>query len=310
MQKKITLLVAASVILALLIGCAKTADSVVWQPVIPDTPDGTVLAVARALQEGHAEILWSALPESFRQAIIQLTRLFAEKMDPEVYDRAFALLMRAIEVLDDRKEVILASETFKSSGADADEFRAGLAHSQILTKTLGPSEIATVNGLSTVNWEQFLAITVSEIIKQAAAMEAEKGNMLDYLPTKVETLEETDDRATLRISSKKHEPEEVKVVLVEGHWIPVELAEGFPRFVKETTKSLSELTPEKMAAQKTQIMMFLGMAESLIEQVAVMKTSDEFDLAFGEMFRPFLGGMGMAKEHEWRYDEEPEAVEQ
>jgi hypothetical protein len=308
MRNKITLLVAASLILVMVGGCAKTADSVVKQPVIPDTPDGTVMAIAKALQDNHPEILWDALPESYRQAINELTKLFAEKMDPAVYDRAFAIVMRAIEVLDDRKEIILASQTFQSSGADAEEIREGLTNSHLFTDTLKTSEVATIDGLAAMDWEQFLATTVGQMIEKAAATESEEDNPLDDLATlKVETVEATEDTETLLISSKEHEPEEVKMVRVEGRWIPAEMAEEWPQFVKEAREGLDELTPETMAAQKTQVMMFFGMADGLIEQIASLQTPEEFDAAIGPMLAPFLGGgmgMGMDEEEEWEVPED------
>ncbi len=314
MRNKISLLVATSLTLVVIAGCAKTADSVVKTPPIPDTPDGTVLAVAKAIENNHPEILWTALPESYRQDINEITKLFAEKMDPALYDRAFALVMRAIEVLDDRKEIILASETFKSTGADADEIREGLSNTQIFTDTLKTSEVATIDGLAAVDWEQFLANTGGAMLEKAAAIESEEANPFSDLATiKVETLDASEDTATLLISSEEHEPEEVKMVRVEGRWIPADMAEEWPDFVKDAREGLAEMTPETMAAQKTQMMMFFGMADGLIEQIASLQTPEEFDAAIGPMLAPFMGGgmgMGMEEEEAWTDEEEPETVEQ
>ena len=298
----------ASLILIVAFGCARSADSIGKEPTIPDSPDGTVLAVAEGLQDNHAEILWTALPESYRSDITEITTTFAEKMDPVLYDRAFALVMRAVEVLDDRKDIILASETFKSTAADAEEIRASLSNTQVFTETLKASEIGTLAGLASVDWEQFLATTGSELIKHAAAIEAEEGeNPLDDLASlKVETVDLTDDRATLRISSDNHEPEDVEMAKVEGRWVPAELADDWAQSIEEARQNLAEITPETMAAQKTQIMMFFGMADGLIEQIASLQTPEEFDAAIGPMLAPFLGGasMDMGGDEEWEITEE------
>lgn len=315
MQKTNYRVAITALILFTAFGCARTADSGNKVAKAPETPDGTVYAFAEAIQENRIEDIWKVfLPESYKNDLNELTTLFAGKMDPAVYDQAFALVMRAIEVLDDRKEIILASETFKSTGADAEDFREGLSNTHIFTDTLKTSEVATVEGLKTIDWEQFLANNGNAMIEQAAAIESEKGNPFDDLATlKVETLEKTEDTATLRISTKEHEPEEVKMVRVEGCWIPADMAEEWPGFVKDAHEGLAELTPEKMAAQKTQAMMFLGMADGLVNQIASLQTSDEFDASVGQMFGPFLGGgmgMGMDEEEEWTHEEEPETVEQ
>jgi hypothetical protein len=294
-------------ILAVASGCARDAASIVKQQSLPDSPDGTVLAVVEAIQDNHAEILWAALPESYQNDITEITHGFAEKMDPEVYDRGFALIMRAFEVLDDRKDVILGSETFKSTGADDEEIRTGLNGTQVFAQALTSSEVATVDGLGSIDWGQFLATTGSEILANAAALESEDGeNPLDELESlTVETLEISDDRATLRIGSAEHDPEDVEMVRVEGRWIPAEMAEEWPQFVEDAREGLAEMTPENMAAQKTQIMMFFGMAEGFIEQVASLQTPEEFDAAIGPLLAPLMGGgMDMGDEAEWEAPEE------
>lgn len=302
----------AFLILAVVTGCARDAASIVKEPPLPDSPDGTVLAVAEALQNNRAEILWTALPESYQSDITEITHEFAEKLDPEIYDRGFALIMRAFEVLDDRKDVILGSETFKSTGADGDEIRTGLSGTQLFAQALKSSEVATVDGLGSIEWGQFLATTGSEILENAAALESEDGeNPLDELESlTVEALEISDDRATLRIGSADHDPEDVEMVRVEGRWIPAEMAEEWPQFMEDARQGLAEMTPENMAAQKTQIMMFFGMAEGFIEQIASLQTPEEFDAAIGPILAPMLGGdMDMGDEAEWETTEEETEAE-
>ena len=295
-------------VLLLTLGFAQHADTAVPGTTLPETPEGTVVVIAQQLLDHHPEIIWEALPKSYRTDINEITSTFAEKMDPEVYDRAFALVIRAIEVLDDRKDIILASETFRSSGADGDEIRMGLANTQAYIKTLKASEIATLEGLGKVDWRQFLATTGAQMLEHAASIETDDGAYpLDDLETlKVETLDLSDDRATLRISSEDHEPEEVEMARVEGRWIPAEMADSWQKEIAEARQGLAEFSPEDMAAQKTQIMMFFGMADGLIEQIASLQTPEEFDAAIGPMLAPFIGAasMGMmGDEEEW---EEPE----
>ena len=61
-----------------------------------------------------------------------------------------------------------------------------------------------------------------------------------------------------------------------------------------------------MAAQKTQIMMFFGMTDGLIEQIASLQTPEEFDAAIGPMLAPFMGAasMGMMGDDEEEWEEE------
>jgi hypothetical protein len=313
MRTKIALISAMSLILAFALSCEKSADSTVKAAVIPGTPDGTVHAAKKAIQENDAEFFWHLMPDTYKQDFTALTHEFAGKMDPMIYDRAFALVMRAFEVLDDRKEIILASETFRSFGAeiDADEIRQSLSNSQVVMEILKSSEISTLGGLGKVDWEQFLATTGAQMLEAAAAFEAEGGeNPLDELDSlEVETVSMSGEQATLRISTKEHEAEEVEMVRVEGRWIPKEMADEWPGFVEDAHQGLAEMTPENMAAQKTQIMMVFGMADGFIEQIATLQTPEEFDAAIGPMLAPLLGGgmMDMGEDVEWEVpEEEPE----
>jgi len=146
------------------------------------------------------------------------------------------------------------------------------------------------------------------MLEHAASIQTDdSASPLDDLETlKVETLNLSDDRATLRISSEDHEPEEVEMARVEGRWIPAEMADEWPKAIAEARQGLAEFPPEDMAAKKTQIMMFFGMADGLIEQIASLQTPEEFDAAIGPMVAPFMGlaAMGMMGDEEgW---EEPE----
>ena len=66
------------------------------------------------------------------------------------------------------------------------------------------------------------------------------------------------------------------------------------------------MTPESMAAQKTQIMMLFGMVDGLIQQIESLETPEDFDAAIGPMLAPYLGGaaMGMMGGDEAAWDED------
>ncbi len=308
MKTKHFFVATACAILIGILGIALHAASNPTEFDFPETPDGTVIAIVEALHEKHPEILWSALPPSYRQDVSEITAGVAAKTDPDVYDHAFALLMRAFEVLDDQKDIIIGSQTFQDSGADAEEVRAALSNTKAFTSILKGSEIATVAGLHNIDWERFLATTGAKLMERAEAIDTgEAVNPFEELVSiKAETITIDGDRATLRISSREHDPEDVEMVRVEGRWIPADLADEWPEFVAGARQGLAEVTPETMAAQKTQIMMFLGMAEGFIDQVASLQTSEEFDAAIGPMLAPFMGGagMGFGDESEWDIPEE------
>ena len=278
------------------LACAQGPGPEAATGLFPTTPDGTVTVVAEKLSTHNPEVLWQALPESYRNDINQLTLEFAAKMDPEIYDRVMALAGRAIEVLQSKKALVFESATFKSTGADPAEIDPVITGTLQVAETFLTSEISTLVGLEAVNWENYLATTGSALMEQASAIETEDvANPLDDLESlTIETLEAADTTAKLKISAEGHDPEELDLVMVEDRWVPKELAEQWPEKVAEARTHLEEMNPENMAALKTQAMMGIGMAEGLIEQIAAVETAEEFDAAVGPLLQMVMGSVASA----------------
>ena len=280
----------------LTLGCVQAADTAGAGTTLPDTPDGTVVAVAEKLVNHHPEIVWAALPEGYRADINELTSTFAERMDPEVYDRVMALANRAVEVLQQKKDLILASEAFESAQIDPEEFDSSMTAGIAVAQTLLSSEISTLAGLGAINWQQYLATTGRTLMEQAEEIEIEKGEdpMADLETLEVEIIEIGDDTAKLRLMTADDEPEEIDLVRVEGRWIPAEMAAKWPEAMAGARHKLDEMTPEKVAEMKGQALMGLAMAEGIIEQIAATETVEELDAAIGPMLQAMMGSLNFA----------------
>lgn len=280
----------------LTLGCVQAADTAGAGTTLPDTPDGTVVAVAEKLVNHHPEIVWAALPESYRADITELTSTFAERMDPEVYDRVMAVANRAVEVLQQKKDLILASEAFESAQIDREDFDRSMTAGITVAQTLLSSDISTLAGLGAINWQQYLATTGRTLMEQAEEIEIEEGEdpMADLETLEVEIVEIGDDTAKLRLVTADDEPEEIDLVRVEGRWIPAEMAAKWPEAMAGARHKLDEMTPEKVAEMKGQALMGLAMAEGVIEQIAATETVEEFDAAVGPMLQAIMGSLNFA----------------
>jgi hypothetical protein len=92
---------------------------------IPDTPDGTVRAVSAALADRHPEVLWQALPPTYQKDITELTRTFAGRMDPAVWNAAFGLGRKTVGILRDKKALFLSSSMLQAAGDDRRRIESG-----------------------------------------------------------------------------------------------------------------------------------------------------------------------------------------
>ena len=303
MKFSVNRIVAIGITCVLAAGCAKTGAAPAPPQGLPDSPDGTVKVIAENLVNHQPEIIWQALPESYRNDIVELTGTFAEKMDPVLYDRTLAVIGRAVEVLAEKKPIILESQTAVMSGVDRERLDQGMGSSLVMAQTLLGSEISTIAGLQAINWETFLETTGSELLKQAEAIKSEDGDdpLADLATLQVEVIEKTDDTAKLRLTIEGEEPEVVDVVRLEGRWVPAELASEWPQMMADARKDLDEIDQEKMDEMKGQALMGLAMAEGLIEQVATVQTAEEFDALIGPMIQAMMGSMGSMMEEDEDY---------
>ncbi len=297
-----------------ILGCAREAVTVAPEPLIPDTPDGTVLAVAKHLADHDPSILWEALPETYRTDINELTGAFAAKMDPELYNRSMALARRTIEVLQDKQAIILGSQTVASTGVEVAEVERGMNGGLAVAHALLSSEITTLEGLGAVDWPGFLSSTGSQLMlladnaAPAAEPEATDDDLFATLRSlTVETVSTSEESAVLRITAAGQEPEEVALTRVEGRWVPADMAAEWPQKVAEARARLEELTPEKIAEIKPQAMLGLAMAEAFVEQMAAIESSEQFDAAVGPMLQSVMGSLAFAPP---AGDEPAQAVEE
>ena len=281
-------------ILALAIIAACGGQAVATADQIPSSPDGTVRFVAEKIADGHPEVAWEALPQTYQKDINDLTHLFATKVDKEVWDKSFVVLRKAAVVLQDKKDLFLGSQMLAMAQENQDEIAGNWDTAALVLSTLVNSDLGNLKSLETINWGHFMATTGKELMnvaKKASAATEENAFENDFLAKVkgmgIEVLEKTDTTAKLKISAPDDEPEEVQVTKVEGRWVPTDMATDWDKNVAEARTKLEEITPETIAQQKMQIMMMVGMAEAFVDQVSQANTSEELD----QMLQGLLGGL-------------------
>ena len=264
---------------------------------IPDSPDGTIKVVASELANHRPQILWEALPASYQQDISQITHDFAAKMDPELYNQLVAFAQKAVTVLLDKKELILGSSMVQLKEEDLADIEQGWNTSLVALDTLLHSEISNIESLKTIDLNAFLAGTGSALMDQAAAASKETPEdpfenevMARLHALQVELLESDADTAKVKVSVPDEDSEELRMVRVEGRWIPAEMAETWDKDVAEAKIKVAELSEEEMAQAKMQGMLFLAMADSFLDQLAAVQSSEEFDALAQGLLGGFMGG--------------------
>jgi hypothetical protein len=276
------------------------------QPTVPDTPDGTVTAVAGALGEGKPQVLWTAMPASYQKDVEGLIRTFAEKMDAEIYDKGFGLLKKLVTVLQEKRDFILDNPNIAKGPVDVEKARAKWDSLVSALDALVNSDVSSLESLKTLDVGKFLRTTGSTMMQSAADMSTatpdDKYNTefaSKMKGVKAEVVSTEGDTATVKITVPGEDPKETEMVRVEGKWVPKDLADEWDKRIAEAKAGLAEMSKEKMAEAKPQIMMMLGAAEPMLDQLLKAENQEQFNQAIGQtmgmVMGAVMGGMGRPK---------------
>jgi hypothetical protein len=295
-SKKITLGLAASVLL--LNGCGKKAE-VAAAVTIPDAPDAAIQTVINEFAKGNGGIIWQAMPTSYQTDVSYLLHLAGSKIDPELYDKSFATIARLAEVIDQQQALILNSSFMQGRSAEEmAQLEAALPSIVGLLGAITSSELASSTGLLNFNGQDFFDTTVSQLIQYAETLgqlAGEESMLSNYMNTVVTVVEADDLQATLLTTVPGKEPVEQAFSKVEQRWVPSEMASDWVAKIAEATAELEATSMQDIAANKPQMMGVLIMIDGVLAQIAAAETQEQFDQSLKGAMMPLMGLMMMGQ---------------
>lgn len=266
---------------------------------IPETPDGTILAVATALADGQPRALWDAMPASYQSDVTGLIGEFAEKMDEDLYNKSADVTRKAVNLLKTKKDLFLQMQGGPVGGMFM------MTDKQVLTDnwdgltdlldTLASSEVSTLQGLKGVDVGTFLGGTGAQVMsKTQALMKAVNpadANELDKLrELEVEVLESTDDTATVRVTSGD-ETDEMTLTRVDGRWVPDDMAEQWDAQIAEARQNLADMVDDPDFEQnKAQTMTMLENVDAALDQLGQAETVEQLQQGIGGLMQVLMSG--------------------
>lgn len=310
-MKRVTMLWAGVLLATVwgLAGCGEGGASGGKATSIPDSPEGTVKAVASSLANNQPRAVWDAMPGKWQTDVNSLVSEFAGKMDAEVYDTTFATVGKLSDTLKEKKALILQALEDPQISGNMPITKADLeARYDTLVSFLGTiarSDASTVNGLKSLDIGKFLGNTgatlMADMDKLAElAPDPDAAEMIqtkkDLANVQVEVVSSSADAATVKITTgDKVEQEEM--VKVEGKWVPKEMADEWDAKIAEAKANLAEMTGQEMAQNKPQVMQLLKSIDTRLTTVSKASTPDELKQAVmgmvGAVMGQMMGGGGM-----------------
>lgn len=273
----------------LLPGCGEGSD----MPEVPEAPDQAVEAVAESMAQGEPIMLWAAMPESYRGDVTEVVHSFADAVDPEVYDKSFAVVSKMADVLSSQKQFILNHPMMANNeNVDTDALEANWDQAVGALQTLAGSSVSSIDGLKSLDIAAFLNGEGAAIAGNLQALSAasEENPMAQLANVTAKVVEETDNSVTVEVTNPDGETEREEMVKVEDRWVPAEMAEQWDKNITDAKARITEMK-EQGVPNKPQIMGGLTMMESTLDQLQQAENQQQFNQAVNQVMMMVMGPM-------------------
>ena len=142
----------------------------------------------------------------------------------------------------------------------------------------------------------FLATSGSDVMKHIDKLNAlnpgQESPLAAFYSAKIETVEETDTTATLRMTKEDGTTEETNFVKHDGKWLPLEMVNEWEENMKSARESLATM-PDQVQAARMNVTMASAMINGALTPLKDAATQEQFDNALqgiaGQLM-PMMGG--------------------
>jgi hypothetical protein len=261
---------------------------------VDDSAEGAIRSVMEGLSSGNAGVVWSAMPEGYQKDVTELVQGFGNGVDPGLWQQITGVIGQFESLLSNKADFIVNSTAVQDSG-QAEQIKVALPGVASILKTLLSS--IQLDALKSFDGDAFFSGPASQLLAQADLLStmAPGGASLNSLKgSKVETVSEEGDKATLRITNPQNpsESEEVQFVRVDGQWLPADLVNGWATNMAMAKQLLAGL-PEASKQAAMQVGMFTGMITGTLAPLEAAEDQEQFNLALEQAQQGIMGLAGM-----------------
>lgn len=249
---------------------------------LPASPAETVTTVTRHLANHDATVLWDVLPPSYQRDVTILLRTWSNKMDKRTWDKCFSVLGSLAEVLRDKKNFIVSSQTFGDQKERA-EYLANYDLGVHTLDTIVQSDLKSLEKLKKLDPATFMESVGNQLMRSAAELATAEGNEDPFASlSKVQAKEKQqheNGNVTVTISAPGEQPVDVEFTSIEGRWLPVEMAQGWAQMMIDAHEALAKEKAPKEGDQRLLNTVFeiANAVEGAINQIKVVKTQQQWD---------------------------------
>lgn len=262
-------------------------------------PAHAIEKVAKGLQAHRPRVVWDALPPSYQHDLNEVLHAYGAQLDPELWAASRLALQKAILVLHTKQEFVLkyplvqevlaespasvnSAIAISTTGLPADSTRASWEATVRVLELLAESDLTDLKKLRMLDIGRFLDQGGVEIMQQLASASRSTADDsfnqgLSLLSSmQVSQVSMVGSDAVVLLTSG-NQSEQNSMVLVEGKWIPTELAQAWPSLISSARAGLAMLADKSFVQQKPEWIAQLHAMEKAFDSLLAAKTQAEFD---------------------------------
>lgn len=267
-----------------LTACKRSTSAQLSQAAPPDV----VMTVVLRLEKQEPAVLWEALPASYQADLRSLVSEFCQRMDPEVYEKAFQVLKKGTQVLKEKREFFYKSPVALSSPMLENMMGDKWNRVVGLFEAITASELASLDTLRKVDPVQFLNTTGHEVMSTLDELRRQFERKPGPSPWQrlAESLDRAKmnfqasgpDRGWLRFSAGQDAKlKDLEFVRVEDRWIPQSMAQTWKDGVVKVRDGLGKLEGPDFKKAKPLLTLALGTVDSAFDSLLKASNQKEFD---------------------------------
>jgi hypothetical protein len=236
-----------------------------------------------------------------------LVHTSAENMDAELWNAGASIAKKAVQVLQQKKEFILAHPDLAQAPVDTAAITQNWDPLVDVLATIVNSELADLEKLKTFDMGAFLDGTGKTLGEKMVAIAKAAGDqdlpvagfpavpvdaqaLSGIADAKISTVKTDGDTATIRIE-KDGEFEEHELVRVEGKWLPKEMVEKWDESIASAKLAMSTVMGVGLQENKEQALAGMTMVGLVLNGLLATQTQEEFNQAIDDLKKQFIPQM-------------------
>lgn len=271
---------------------ATDADPLSSQPV------EAVTTLLKAFQDGEAGVIWDLLPPRHHVELNKLMREFAAKMDREVWKRLFVVARRIVEILRDKRELIVGNPELKFPSVS--KLKLPSVNKRLLSENYSgllallllivDSELSDLDKLRNFDGKTFFSGTGTRFLKQLVTLSANDPNdpFRKGFDAKVRLVHIDGTKATIGLMmdgtfvmtrqavDEKQNETQMEMQQIDGVWFVTEFDYGLRLMYKDGREMVAGIPDDAIRKNRTALLKLLQTVEEDLDRIELAKTSNEF----------------------------------